>query len=216
MDYSLLLGIYYETPENKEKTAQNVAKLAESTTVINTWYQNDFQKFHNVTQVTRPDGVTEIYYFGMIDILIQYKSKKKMEHFMKAVVHGYEEVSVVHPDFYANRFFKFMEQLVEHDHAEGEGDGDQEPNNAADSSVESAENGVEEQTATSTTTATTTTSATLLENASATVNVSKNKKKEQNTKVPANNTAGSSTEPAELSLNSNITDSSNHDVDKGD
>lgn len=34
MDYSLLLGIYYETPENKEKTAQNLAKMAECTTTI--------------------------------------------------------------------------------------------------------------------------------------------------------------------------------------
>jgi len=170
MDYSLLLGIYYETPENKEKTAQNVAKMSESTTTIHTWYQNDFEKFYNGTKVATPEGRTEVYYLGIIDILIQYKSKKKMEHFMKSVVHGPDEVSVVHPALYANRFFKFMEQLVEQEHAEGEVDGDQDAtNHAADSSAESTENGADEQIATTTTNTTPTTTSSS--------NVSKNKKK---------------------------------------
>jgi hypothetical protein len=34
MDYSLLLGVYYETPANKAKVTQNKAKLASSKTVI--------------------------------------------------------------------------------------------------------------------------------------------------------------------------------------
>jgi len=79
---------------------------------VSSLFQNVFQQFHNGMQVKRPDGVTEIYYFGIIDILIQYMAKKKMEHFMKSVVHAPDEVSVVHPEFYANRFFKFMVDLL--------------------------------------------------------------------------------------------------------
>jgi len=55
------------------------------------------------------DGKT-IYYIGVIDILIQYGMKKKMEHTYKTSVLGGSEsdVSVIPPDRYAKRFLDFL------------------------------------------------------------------------------------------------------------
>jgi len=112
MDYSLLLGIYYETPENKEKTAQNLKRTAESKTIINTLYKSAFQQHYNGLRVTRPDGVTEVYYIGVIDVLVQYITKKKMESFVKSLAYAGEEVSVIQPTAYSRRFFHFMKNIV--------------------------------------------------------------------------------------------------------
>lgn len=45
---------------------------------------------------------------GMIDILQQYNIRKTAESMMRAVVNKRSEVSAVDPDFYAERFQKFM------------------------------------------------------------------------------------------------------------
>jgi len=76
MDYSLLLGIYYETPENKAQTELQIKKLEENKNIIPNLFQSKFQKYYNGARITRPDGVTEVYYVGIIDILIQYVAKK--------------------------------------------------------------------------------------------------------------------------------------------
>uniref|UniRef100_A0A6B2L4Z5 PIPK domain-containing protein n=1 Tax=Arcella intermedia TaxID=1963864 RepID=A0A6B2L4Z5_9EUKA len=112
MDYSLLLGIAYETPENKEKNEAELKKLKENPFVIPELVQNKFQQYYNGAKVTRPDGGTEVYYVGIIDILIQYVAKKKLEHLLKTVAYPGEEVSVVNPKYYSDRFFDFIKNLV--------------------------------------------------------------------------------------------------------
>jgi len=112
MDYSLLLGIYYETPENKEKMELQIKQFQENKS-IPTFFQSKFQKYYNGTRVTRPDGVTEVYYIGIIDILIQYVAKKKVEHFVKSIAYSGDEVSVVNPVFYTKRFFDFITALLD-------------------------------------------------------------------------------------------------------
>jgi 1-phosphatidylinositol-4-phosphate 5-kinase len=111
MDYSLLLGIYYETEDNKLKVSQDVKALNENDNVIKTWIKNDFQKHYNGIKTVRPDGVTEVYYMGVIDILIQFEVKKKLEHLVKSIAYSSEEVSVVEPQFYSKRFFEFIISL---------------------------------------------------------------------------------------------------------
>jgi len=54
----------------------------------------------------------EIYYVGIIDILIQYQARKKIEGFFKSVAYAGEEVSVSQPGYYANRFYAFMKDIV--------------------------------------------------------------------------------------------------------
>lgn len=43
--------------------------------------------------------------------LQEYRTKKRMEHVVKAAVFGGKTISVVDPHRYAKRFRKFMEQL---------------------------------------------------------------------------------------------------------
>lgn len=77
MDYSLLLGVYYETEENQAKTAADMKALSENEGVIEylnasliscfnscdrSLMKNDFQQFHNGVKVVRPDGVTGALY----------------------------------------------------------------------------------------------------------------------------------------------------------
>jgi len=54
----------------------------------------------------------EIYYFGIIDVLIKYETRKKMEQFFKALGGVGNEVSVVPPSFYAERFVGFMQSIL--------------------------------------------------------------------------------------------------------
>jgi len=76
MDYSLLLGIYYPTEKNKAKSEANLKKRKEGGTYIPNLKQNIFQEHFNGIKAVR-DDVEEIYYIGIIDILIEYAAKKK-------------------------------------------------------------------------------------------------------------------------------------------
>jgi len=112
MDYSLLLGIYYPTEKNKSKVDTNLKKRKEGGSYISTLKQNLFQEHYNGIKGVRDDGVEEIYYVGIIDILIEYATKKKMEHLFKSLAFSPEEVSVVEPEFYQQRFVNFIKGLV--------------------------------------------------------------------------------------------------------
>jgi len=112
MDYSLLLGIYYPTEKNKAKVEANLKKRKEGGTYIPTLKQNAFQEHFNGVKAAREDGAEEIYYIGIIDILIEYAAKKKVEHILKWIAYAGEEVSVVEPEFYKQRFDKFIRELV--------------------------------------------------------------------------------------------------------
>ncbi|KAF7661639.1 hypothetical protein LDENG_00257060 [Lucifuga dentata] len=51
-------------------------------------------------------------FLGIIDILQSYRFIKKVEHSWKALVHDGDTVSVHRPNFYADRFLKFMGSTV--------------------------------------------------------------------------------------------------------
>jgi len=55
----------------------------------------------------------EIYFVGVIDILIRYATKKKAETIGKSIIHGSETISVVAPHKYALRFLRFIDTVVE-------------------------------------------------------------------------------------------------------
>jgi 1-phosphatidylinositol-4-phosphate 5-kinase len=55
---------------------------------------------------------TKLYYFSIIDILTEYNTKKKIEHATKAFILS-KDISCVPPKPYADRFIKFMEQIIE-------------------------------------------------------------------------------------------------------
>jgi len=54
----------------------------------------------------------ELYYMGVIDILTEYGTKKKLEHGLKSVNHKSSEISAVNPSAYAERFKKFLKGAI--------------------------------------------------------------------------------------------------------
>ncbi|TSP09094.1 Phosphatidylinositol 4-phosphate 5-kinase type-1 gamma [Bagarius yarrelli] len=57
-------------------------------------------------------GERLLLFIGIIDILQSYRLIKKLEHTWKALVHDGDTVSVHRPNFYADRFYKFMSSTV--------------------------------------------------------------------------------------------------------
>ncbi|XP_053133951.1 phosphatidylinositol 4-phosphate 5-kinase type-1 alpha isoform X4 [Hemicordylus capensis] len=57
-------------------------------------------------------GERLLLYVGIIDVLQSYRFMKKLEHSWKALVHDGDTVSVHRPSFYAERFQKFMCNVV--------------------------------------------------------------------------------------------------------
>lgn len=57
-------------------------------------------------------GERLLLFLGIIDILQSYRLKKKLEHTFKSMIHDGDTISVHRPNFYAERFRKFMETTV--------------------------------------------------------------------------------------------------------
>jgi len=57
-------------------------------------------------------GERLLLFIGVIDILQSYRLKKKLEHTFKSMIHDGDTISVHRPNFYAQRFLKFMEGTV--------------------------------------------------------------------------------------------------------
>jgi 1-phosphatidylinositol-4-phosphate 5-kinase len=112
MDYSLLLGVYYPNEQNKKKAEENIRKRKEGGTYIPNLKQNLFQQYGNGIRTVTDEGTEEIYFIGIIDILIEYATKKKMEHMLKSIAYDSGDVSVVDPEFYRQRFYKFITSLL--------------------------------------------------------------------------------------------------------
>lgn len=64
----------------------------------------------------QPDGGvrsitnSDIYYFGIIDILTDYSCFKSFEYASKMLFYCSKKMSCVPPDFYQRRFFNFMNE----------------------------------------------------------------------------------------------------------
>lgn len=59
-------------------------------------------------------GEHEVYFFGIIDILVEYGIKKKMETKFKSMKHEKSAISSVEPLYYSNRFTQFVKSNVVH------------------------------------------------------------------------------------------------------
>ena len=72
----------------------------------------DIIKFTGGIPARSEKGERLLLFLGIIDILQQYKLKKKMEHAWKAAVHDGNSVSVTRPDFYKQRFLSFISDKI--------------------------------------------------------------------------------------------------------
>ncbi|KAL0219292.1 hypothetical protein P9112_004945 [Eukaryota sp. TZLM1-RC] len=55
----------------------------------------------------------EIYFFGIIDILQKYNTRKRLESSAKSLFNKSDAISAVAPEHYARRFLNFMDKLIE-------------------------------------------------------------------------------------------------------
>lgn len=110
MDYSLLIGIHYQTEENERETKRNKKRYKNS--VWQRIKRNSFmQDFGGMKGENEDEKRDEIYFMGIIDILIKFEARKKMEHLFKKIPYG-DEVSVVPPLQYSERFYNFIKNLL--------------------------------------------------------------------------------------------------------
>merc|ERR1712166_721184 len=86
IDYSLLLGIHRPHAGTAAGTANPLArKKSRDKIVVPTPREEGVPFFQADEGGMRAAGSSDIYFVGVIDILIQYRSKKKMEHKWKSV-----------------------------------------------------------------------------------------------------------------------------------
>jgi 1-phosphatidylinositol-4-phosphate 5-kinase len=113
MDYSLLVGVYYETEENKESDNKARVDFAQNNPGDLSGCRTIFQAIEGGMEGFNPaENRKELYFTGIIDILQRYKLRKKLEHLFKSIPFKGDELSVVEPSFYAKRFWEFMSNNV--------------------------------------------------------------------------------------------------------
>ncbi|CAF0885996.1 unnamed protein product [Adineta ricciae] len=128
MDYSFLIGVHRidQSSESPSTPATPVdpfspkpKRMIYSTPMDNIQAQFDEQNKpdeHLVKAGGIPartaDGQKLSLYVGIIDILQSYQLRKKLEHTLKSVVTDGTQISVTHPNYYSERFRKFLFNTV--------------------------------------------------------------------------------------------------------
>ncbi|XP_071390177.1 phosphatidylinositol-4-phosphate 5-kinase, type I, beta a [Centroberyx affinis] len=121
MDYSLLLGIHVLDQKTLGRgnrgDSRRGQKVLYSTALES--IQGNVKAPEPVADDDTMGGIPAkhkdeklLIFLGIIDILQSYRFIKKMEHSWKALVHDGDTVSVHRPNFYADRFMKFMGSTV--------------------------------------------------------------------------------------------------------
>ncbi|KAM9439371.1 phosphatidylinositol-4-phosphate 5-kinase, type I, gamma b isoform 3-T3 [Clarias gariepinus] len=129
MDYSLLLGVHnMDQAEREQQTdgsqsSSDEKKPATQRALYSTAMESiqggascgdsiDTEDTMGGIPAVSGKGERLLLFIGIIDILQSYRLIKKLEHTWKALVHDGDTVSVHRPNFYADRFYKFMSSTV--------------------------------------------------------------------------------------------------------
>ncbi|KAM3876130.1 phosphatidylinositol 4-phosphate 5-kinase type-1 gamma [Diretmus argenteus] len=130
MDYSLLLGVHNMDQAERERQMEGSQgdsdekrPVAQQKALYSTAMESiqggaacgesiDTDDTMGGIPAVNGKGERLLLYIGIIDILQSYRLIKKLEHTWKALVHDGDTVSVHRPGFYADRFFKFMSNMV--------------------------------------------------------------------------------------------------------
>lgn len=110
IDYSLLVGIHDCTPSETNAISAAVSTYSQQP-------QNGLSSKRKPFWREEHGGLFElyhkhVYYFGVIDFLIEYSLRKEVEHSVKMLYYG-DGCSVVPPAEYASRFLNFIESHIE-------------------------------------------------------------------------------------------------------
>ncbi|XP_051971563.1 phosphatidylinositol 4-phosphate 5-kinase type-1 beta-like isoform X1 [Xyrauchen texanus] len=125
MDYSLLLGIHVLDKKMRGRGGRGDSKRQGGQKVL---YSTALESIQGDGKAAEPlpdanddtmGGIPAkhkdeklLIFLGIIDILQSYRFIKKVEHSWKALVHDGDTVSVHRPNFYSDRFLKFMGSTV--------------------------------------------------------------------------------------------------------
>ncbi|XP_053507769.1 phosphatidylinositol-4-phosphate 5-kinase, type I, gamma b isoform X3 [Ictalurus furcatus] len=127
MDYSLLLGVHNvdqaEREQHTDGSLSDEKKPAAQRALYSTAMESiqggatcgdsiDTEDTMGGIPAVSGKGERLLLFIGIIDILQSYRLIKKLEHTWKALVHDGDTVSVHRPNFYADRFYKFMSSTV--------------------------------------------------------------------------------------------------------
>ena len=137
MDYSLLVGVHNVAQvlkEAEEKAEQKQSQIKKPRSILRSRMSVDIDKsnyesslitkqnLHLATHLASvpeggfparlPNGDFVILFLGVIDILQNFRVKKRIEHSLKSIVIEKETISVQKPSFYAKRFLKFLKDEV--------------------------------------------------------------------------------------------------------
>jgi 1-phosphatidylinositol-4-phosphate 5-kinase len=108
MDYSFLLGIHNLSDQSND-LAQAQLTIPDR---IRALPEYCFVSDMGGMQKEPVQGPTQVYYFGIIDILQEYTLRKRGETMLRSVQHGKSGISAVPPDFYAERFRRYMGEVM--------------------------------------------------------------------------------------------------------
>eukprot|EP00668_Euglena_longa_P005161 GGOE01006065.1.p1 GENE.GGOE01006065.1~~GGOE01006065.1.p1 ORF type:complete len:1002 (+),score=287.58 GGOE01006065.1:95-3100(+) len=107
MDYSFLLGIHRV---GEDTDTQGCVPLV---TAKHVREREEFCFLADGGGMQREGaGHSEVYYFGIIDILQEYTLRKRGETLLRSVQYGKKGVSAVPPDYYALRFSRFLARIM--------------------------------------------------------------------------------------------------------
>uniref|UniRef100_A0A8C1JQC0 Phosphatidylinositol-4-phosphate 5-kinase, type I, gamma b n=3 Tax=Cyprinus carpio TaxID=7962 RepID=A0A8C1JQC0_CYPCA len=129
MDYSLLLGVHNLDQAEREQqmegsqSSSDEKRPAAQRALYSTAMESiqggaacggsiDTEDTMGGIPAVNGKGERLLLFIGIIDILQSYRLVKKLEHTWKALVHDGDTVSVHRPNFYADRFFRFMSSTV--------------------------------------------------------------------------------------------------------
>ncbi|XP_051907077.1 phosphatidylinositol-4-phosphate 5-kinase, type I, beta a isoform X2 [Hippocampus zosterae] len=120
MDYSLLLGIHVldhkmsrgesRRDSRKQKVLYSTALESIRGTMKDPEPVADDDTLGGIPAKHKDENL--LIFLGIIDILQSYRFIKKVEHSWKSLLHDGDTVSVHRPNFYADRFLKFMGSVV--------------------------------------------------------------------------------------------------------
>lgn len=117
MDYSYLVGVHniekeddYSAPPSPQSSHVLLPK-AGSHDLNHEYFQSIFQENDGGLRGLDEHSIYtgKIYYMGIIDILMLYSIRKKVEHTYKTLRYGHEtQISSISPNDYATRFYDFV------------------------------------------------------------------------------------------------------------
>jgi 1-phosphatidylinositol-4-phosphate 5-kinase len=110
MDYSLLVGVHRMIEEEQLLSREATVETQKDRGRLSMFHQDEGGL---LTPVIEGTTTRELYYIGIIDILQSYNAEKHVAHFFKSMKYNHKKISTVEPEFYAQRFKKFVNTVVQ-------------------------------------------------------------------------------------------------------